>query len=119
MFATTETVPSFSVDDLEAAKRFFRGLDVVIEPRKLWVSGLAGRKGKIAGVGPGRALAFADDPAWGDVLRVLWQRDAPAPPEVLDGLVQVLVRWSASWQRPTRRRSSSSAMTSAERCSVP
>jgi ATP-dependent DNA helicase RecQ len=31
---------------------------------------------------------------------MLWQRDAPAPPEVLDGLVQVLVRCSASWQRP-------------------
>jgi ATP-dependent DNA helicase RecQ len=85
---------------VEAARRFFRGRDVVIEPRKLWVSGLAGRKGKIAGVAPGRALAFADDPAWGDVLRLLWQRDAPAPPEVLDGLVQVLVRWSVSWQRP-------------------
>jgi ATP-dependent DNA helicase RecQ len=85
---------------VEAARRFFRGRDVVIEPRKLWVSGLAGRKGRIAGVAPGRALAFADDPAWGDVLRVLWQRDAPAPPEVLDGLVQVLVRWSASWERP-------------------
>jgi ATP-dependent DNA helicase RecQ len=85
---------------VEAARCFFRGRDVVIEPRKLWVSGLAGRKGKIAGVAPGRALAFADDPAWGDVLRVLWQRDAPAPPEVLDGLVQVLVRWSASWERP-------------------
>jgi DEAD/DEAH box helicase len=85
---------------VEAARRFFRGRDVPIEPRKLWVSGIAGRKGKIAGVAPGRALAFADDPAWGDVLRVLWQRDAPAPPEVLDGLVQVLVRWSASWERP-------------------
>ncbi len=85
---------------VDAARRFFRGRDVVIEPRKLWVSGLAGRKGKIAGVAPGRALAFADDPAWGHVLRVLWQRDAPAPPEVLDGLVQVLVRWSASWERP-------------------
>ena len=85
---------------VEAARRFFRGRDVVIEPRKLWVSGLAGRKGKIAGLATGRALAFADDPAWGDVLRALWQRDAPAPPEVLDGLVQVLVRWSASWERP-------------------
>ena len=85
---------------VEAARRFFRGRDVVIEPRKLWVRGLADRKGKIAGVAPGRALAFADDPAWGDVLRMLWQRDAPAPPEVLDGLVQVLVRWSASWERP-------------------
>jgi ATP-dependent DNA helicase RecQ len=89
-----------SAELVEAARRFFRGRDVVIEPRKLWVSGLAGRKGRIAGVAPGRALAFADDPAWGDVLRVLWQRDAPAPPEVLDGLVQVLVRWSASWERP-------------------
>jgi ATP-dependent DNA helicase RecQ len=85
---------------VEAARRFFRGRDVVIEPRKLWVSGIAGRKGKIAGLATGRALAFADDPAWGDVLRALWQRDAPAPPEVLDGLVQVLVRWSASWERP-------------------
>src|SRR5215216_2171641 len=85
---------------VEAARRFFRGRDVFIEPRKLWVSGLAGRRGKIAGVAPGRALAFADDPAWGDVLRVLWLRDAPAPPEVLDGLIQALVRWSASWERP-------------------
>jgi ATP-dependent DNA helicase RecQ len=89
-----------SAELVEAAGRFFRGRDVFIEPRKLWVSGLAGRRGKIAGVAPGRALAFADDPAWGDVLRVLWLRDAPAPPEVLDGLIQVLVRWSASWERP-------------------
>ena len=28
------------------------------------------------------------------------RRDAPAPSEVLDGPVQVLVRWSASWERP-------------------
>jgi ATP-dependent DNA helicase RecQ len=89
-----------SAELVEAARRFFRGRDVLIEPRKLWTSGLAGRKGKIAGVAPGRALAFADDPAWGDVLRVLWLRDAPAPPEVLDGLIQALVRWSASWERP-------------------
>jgi ATP-dependent DNA helicase RecQ len=89
-----------SAELVEAARRFCRGRDVLIEPRKLWASGLAGRKGKIAGVAPGRALAFADDPAWGDVLRVLWLRDAPAPPEVLDGLIQALVRWSASWERP-------------------
>ena len=89
-----------SAELVEAVRRFFRGRDVFIEPRKLWVSGLAGRRGKIAGVAPGRALAFADDPIWGDVLRVLWLRDAPAPPEILDGLIQVLVRWSASWERP-------------------
>jgi hypothetical protein len=27
---------------VKAARRFFRGRDVVIEPRKLWVTGLAG-----------------------------------------------------------------------------
>jgi ATP-dependent DNA helicase RecQ len=92
--------PRPSTELVEAARRFLRGQDVVIEPRKLWVSGLPGRRGKIVGAAPGRALAFADDPAWGDALRGLWQRDASAPQEVLDGLVQVLVRWSTSWQRP-------------------
>jgi ATP-dependent DNA helicase RecQ len=93
-----------STELVEAARRFLRGQDVVIEPRKLWVSGLPGRRGKIVGAAPGRALAFADDPAWGDALSALWQRDASAPQEVLNGLVQVLVRWSTSWGRPCRRR---------------
>jgi hypothetical protein len=34
---------------------------------------------------------FRRQPSFGRRLRVLWQRDAPAPPEVPDGLVQVLV----------------------------
>ena len=49
---------------VEAARRFFRGQDVVVEPRKLGGQRLPGRKGKIAFLAPGRALAFADDPAW-------------------------------------------------------
>ncbi len=85
---------------VESARRFFRGQDVVIEPRKMWVSGLPGRKGRIAGVAPGRALAFADDPAWNETLATLWQRDATAPQEILDATVEVLRRWSRSWQRP-------------------
>ncbi len=84
-----------------AAQRFFRGQDVVVEPRKLWPSGLPGRKGRIAGLQPGRALAFADDPAWAQVLATLWRADGPAPAEVLDGMVEVLRRWSRSWERPT------------------
>jgi ATP-dependent DNA helicase RecQ len=83
------------------AQRFFRGLDVVLEPRRQWPSGLPGRRGRIGFLSPGRALAYADDPAWGDVLRRLWQVDEPAPPEVLQGTVEVLRRWSPSWQRPT------------------
>ena len=83
-----------------AAARFFRGQDVVVEPRKIWASGLPQRKGRIGFLAPGRALAFADDPAWADELGRLWQRDAPAPPEVLAAMVEVLKRWSRSWQRP-------------------
>ena len=67
----------------------------------MWVSGLPGKKGKITFLGEGRALAYADDPAWSSVLAELWRRDAPAPPEVLDGVVEVLKRWSRVWQRPT------------------
>ncbi|HEX8487903.1 MAG TPA: DEAD/DEAH box helicase, partial [Propionibacteriaceae bacterium] len=89
-----------SAEMVDAARRFFRGQDVVLEPRKMWVSGLPGRKGRIPGVAPGRALAFADDPAWNDTLARLWQRDAEAPPEILDATVEVLKRWSRSWERP-------------------
>ena len=89
-----------SADRAAAARTFFRGQDVVVEPRKLWASGLAGRKGRIAGVAPGRALAFADDPAWQDALATLWARDAPAPQEILDATVEVLKRWSRTWDRP-------------------
>jgi hypothetical protein len=42
---------------VEAARRYFRGQDVVVEPRKMFVA-------------PGRALVFADDPAGGEALTV-------------------------------------------------
>ncbi|WP_375430153.1 RecQ family ATP-dependent DNA helicase [uncultured Friedmanniella sp.] len=87
-------------DVVAAAQRFFRGQDVVVEPRKLWPSGLPGRKGRIGFLAEGRALAFADDPAWAEELARMWQRDGAAPPHVLDGMVEVLKRWSKTWQRP-------------------
>jgi ATP-dependent DNA helicase RecQ len=84
---------------IEAARVFARGRDVVIEPRKLWPSGgRAGRKGRITGCSEGRALAFADDPGWADVLRPLFAApDGPAPRQVLDGVVALLGRWRRSW----------------------
>jgi ATP-dependent DNA helicase RecQ len=85
---------------VDAARRFFRGQDVVVEPRKQWVARLPDRKGKIAFMAPGRALAYADDPAWNTELGTLWQADRPAPQVILDALVQVLVRWSKVWERP-------------------
>ena len=85
---------------VDAARRFFRGQDVIIEPRKQWVARLPDRKGKITFMAPGRALAYADDPAWNTELATLWQADRPAPPVILDALVSVLVRWSKVWERP-------------------
>lgn len=85
-------------ESLESARTFARGRDLVIEPRKLWPSGVA-RKGKIVGASAGRALAFADDPGWVDEVRSI--RNGPASAELLDGLVKVLGRWRTSWgERP-------------------
>jgi ATP-dependent DNA helicase RecQ len=89
-----------SRDVVEAARRYLRGQDVVVEPRKMWPAGLPDRKGKIGFLAPGRALAFADDPAWDSDLAALRHRDGSAPPGILDGLVDVLRRWSRSWERP-------------------
>jgi ATP-dependent DNA helicase RecQ len=89
-----------SGDVVEAARRCFRGQDVVVAPRKIWPSGLPDRKGKIGFLAPGRALAFADDPAWDGELAALGQSDGPAPPLIMDVLVEVLRRWSRSWERP-------------------
>ncbi len=89
-----------SAELVQAAQHYFRGQDVVVEPRKMWASGLDSRKGRIAGIAPGRAVAFADDPGWQDTLASLWRTDQEAPPEILDAAVQVLRRWSRSWERP-------------------
>ena len=87
-----------STDAIEHARVFARGRDVAIAPRKLWPSG-GPRKGKIVGADEGRALAFADDPGWVEEVRNL--KNAPASPEVLAGLVNVLARWRSTWaQRP-------------------
>ena len=95
-----EPGPRPSADAVAAAQRFFRGQDVLVEPRKLWPSGLPDRKGRIGFLAEGRALAFADDPAWSEEIARLWQRDAAAPAHVLDAMVEVLKRWSKTWQRP-------------------
>jgi ATP-dependent DNA helicase RecQ len=93
--------PGASVETLEFARAFVRGRDVVLEPRKMWPSGV-GRKGKITGADRGRALAFADDPGWVNELRDLTASPAsPVSDEVAAGMVSVLGRWRTSWgQRP-------------------
>jgi ATP-dependent DNA helicase RecQ len=86
-----------SQDKLIAARDFLRGMDVDIEPRKRWPAGVR-RKGVIRGFDAGRAVAFADDPAWVAELQLM--RSAPpgdVPPDLLLGAVSLLGRWAKSW----------------------
>ena len=94
--------PGASASDAsaEATLRYLRTLDVELEPRKLWPSGLADRKGKITGCAVGRALAFADDAAWSDAIAALGESDGPVSAEIADAMVGVLSRWRRSWERP-------------------
>jgi ATP-dependent DNA helicase RecQ len=92
-----------SQDKLIAARDFLRGMDVDIESRKRWPSGV-GRKGTIRGFDVGRAVAFADDPGWVAELQALRgaTREESAgtvdvPPELLAGALAALGRWAKSW----------------------
>lgn len=89
-----------SDERIAATRQFLRAADVVIEPRKLWPTGLRSRKGRITGMGNGRALAFADDAAWSDALAALGSADVSVPDEIGTAMVEVLRRWSRSWERP-------------------
>ncbi|MBF5082781.1 ATP-dependent DNA helicase RecQ [Quadrisphaera sp. INWT6] len=98
--------PGLDVDpELAAvALRHLRSQTTVLEPRKMWPSGVQslGRRGRIAEgarAEPGRALAIGEDPAWGaavgDVLR-----SGALSEEVLDGCVRTLSRWGWPAGRP-------------------
>ena len=86
---------------LQAARTYLQGVDVVVEPRKLWPAG-GGRKGKIQGIVEGRAVAFADDAGWSEELLALrLTAYRTIPPALLDGAVQTLSRWRQVWpERP-------------------
>ena len=89
-----------SSEALAAAHGFARGIDVVIEPRKLWPSGLAGpraRKGRIVGCEVGRALAFADDPGWAEEVAAFFAGPGQLGDDLAEGLVEVLRRWKGDW----------------------
>ena len=82
---------------LQAARAYMQGVDIVVEPRKLWPQGVA-RRGRISGMAEGRAVAFADDPGWSDELLALQRVGyGSIPPALLDGAVDALRRWSKVW----------------------
>lgn len=92
--------PAPVVATARATGSFLRTIDVEIEPRKLWPSGLDGRKGRIAGCVGGRAVAFADDAVWSETVAAIAGADQPVPRELADAVVALLTRWSRSWERP-------------------
>ena len=92
-----------SQDKLIAARDFLRGMDVDIEPRKRWPSGV-GRKGTIRSFDAGRAVAFADDPGWVAELQALLGAghregavSGDVPAELLAGALATLGRWGKTW----------------------
>ncbi|GHJ45343.1 ATP-dependent DNA helicase RecQ [Catellatospora sp. TT07R-123] len=99
---------------LDAARAFLGRPGVVIEPRKMWPTGLAAvgvpLTGKIAAeeqMWPGRAVGRLSDLGWGGRLRSLVDEaaaDGPAPDDVLAVVVEVLKEWARGddpWpQRP-------------------
>ena len=89
-----------STELVAAARRHLRGRRHVLEPRKLWPGG-ASRRGKIVGPAPGRAVAFADDPAWQELTAELAGPDAEPSEELREALVDVLRGWAREWdERP-------------------
>jgi ATP-dependent DNA helicase RecQ len=105
-----------SHDKLIAARDFLRGMEVDIEPRKRWPSGVS-RKGNIQGFDAGRAVAFADDPGWVAELQALKSlafraqslnglgafdashsaEPCEVPLALLEGAVATLGRWAKHW----------------------
>jgi ATP-dependent DNA helicase RecQ len=85
---------------IHVALSYLRARDIVLEPRKQWPSGV-GRRGRISGIAPGRAIAFADDPVWREVVTELAGPDAPPSAALQGALVDVMARWAGQWeQRP-------------------
>ncbi len=73
---------------------------VVVEPRKMWPTALTAlgldTKGKIAGAGPGRAVARLTDLGHGNALRDLFREgtpDGPVPVPLVRAVLEVLGDW--------------------------
>ncbi|WP_045879773.1 DEAD/DEAH box helicase [Pseudofrankia sp. DC12] len=93
----------------DRARAELRRPGVVLEPRKLWPTGmktlgvsLSGRIPAGAGAQPGRVLARLNDVGWGNRLRPMLAPgapDQPVPDDLVDAIVETLKAWD--WkQRP-------------------
>jgi ATP-dependent DNA helicase RecQ len=94
-----------SAASVEAAGERLARPGVVVEPRKMWPTGLANLglelKGRIAdGASEGRAVARLTDLGHGQALRDLFRQpvDQPVPPRLAQAVMTVMKDWSASWE---------------------
>lgn len=105
-------------EDMEAALKFLRLLEVPIEPRRLWIGSAMERYRWSGRIPPelqpceGRALCRWDDPRWGELVRRGKHSDGRFSDELLDASVQMLLQrwrpepsprwltWVPSWRHP-------------------
>jgi ATP-dependent DNA helicase RecQ len=90
-------------ETVRAAWQHLKAQQVVLEPRKMWPTGIE-RRGRIAEglrAEPGRALARGEDPIWGEPVRAALAGGADLPAEVVDGVVAALGAWGWPAGRPT------------------
>ncbi len=83
-----------------AVSGVLKGHVQVLEPRKMWPGGAFGSRGRIQpdqAADEGRVLIHADAPEWVDTIATIRRGDAPAPQELLDGVVRVLAGWRSAW----------------------
>ena len=77
---------------VEMVYQSLRRRPVRITPRKLWPSG-SGRKGKIAGIGIGRAITGIDGGVYPELVEETFGPDAPLSPELREAFAELLARW--------------------------
>ena len=123
--------PTVNLEVVAEAQRFLDRQDVVVEPRPRWPYGVEQLQGPIPTehrIEPGRALARASAPGWGQTIRELLAGDQPAPAPVVGAVVRLLDRWDwpvrPTWVTfvPSRRRPrlvESLARRAAEACGIP
>jgi ATP-dependent DNA helicase RecQ len=81
---------------VRSARRFLRSRAHVLEPRKQWPGG-AGRRGRLVGCEPGRAIAFADDAGWPEVVAEVAGPDRDPSDPVRQAAVETLASWARVW----------------------
>ncbi|MDQ1245662.1 MAG: ATP-dependent helicase RecQ, partial [Actinomycetota bacterium] len=79
-------------ESMRAASEYLRRRVRVVEPRKMWPRGCS-RKGRIVGAQEGRAVAFADDPGWPEVVAETNSPDAPPTAELVASMVEAVAAW--------------------------